>query len=263
MCSNCFVLPLHCVVLCVAITKVHAVSPQQSRENDSPAIHSLKKRETAYSGTTLLFSPLKNTPWTSGTNQTAVRQCRILCTYLFVQLTFVLSKFRLKSRWIQKINIKLLAKLDKNGENIHPTLQEAQGKDALKEKTVFKWVQCLLGRRWRPLGRCMIWIRLHLVRRGKHWFCAFSCVHRLPSGCWNDGRSSYFGKVVCSPDHDITFGNDSFATRWCQNCRLLCTSLGKNNVALLGRVKMTAINFCKELSSAKRLEFTSTRILTD
>jgi len=41
----------------------------------------------------------------------------------------------------QRINIKFLVKLGKNGPEIHQMLQQVYGEDALKEKTVFKWVQ--------------------------------------------------------------------------------------------------------------------------
>ena len=41
----------------------------------------------------------------------------------------------------QRINIKFLMKLGKNGPEIHQMLQQVYGEDALKERTVFKWVQ--------------------------------------------------------------------------------------------------------------------------
>jgi len=41
----------------------------------------------------------------------------------------------------QQINIKFLVKLDKNGPEIYQMLQQVYGEDALKERTVFKWVQ--------------------------------------------------------------------------------------------------------------------------
>jgi len=41
----------------------------------------------------------------------------------------------------QRINIKFLVKLDKNGPEIHQMLQQVSGEYALKERTVFKWVQ--------------------------------------------------------------------------------------------------------------------------
>jgi len=41
----------------------------------------------------------------------------------------------------QRINIKFLVKLEKNGPENHQTLQQVYGEYALKERTVFKWVQ--------------------------------------------------------------------------------------------------------------------------
>jgi hypothetical protein len=43
----------------------------------------------------------------------------------------------------QRINVKFLVKLGKNGSRIHQMLQQVYGEDALnlKERTVFKWVQ--------------------------------------------------------------------------------------------------------------------------
>ena len=42
----------------------------------------------------------------------------------------------------QRINIKFLVKLGENGPEIHQMLQQVYGECALKERTVFKWVQC-------------------------------------------------------------------------------------------------------------------------
>jgi len=41
----------------------------------------------------------------------------------------------------QRINIKFLVKLGKNGPKIHQMVQQVYGEDTLKERTVFKWVQ--------------------------------------------------------------------------------------------------------------------------
>ena len=38
----------------------------------------------------------------------------------------------------QRINVKFLVKLGKNGPEIHQMLQQVYGEDALKERTVFK-----------------------------------------------------------------------------------------------------------------------------
>ena len=43
----------------------------------------------------------------------------------------------------QRINIMFLVKLGKNGPEIHQMLQQVYEEDALKERTVFKWVQRL------------------------------------------------------------------------------------------------------------------------
>ena len=42
----------------------------------------------------------------------------------------------------QRINIKFLVELGKSGPEIHQMLQQVYGEYALKERTVFKWVQC-------------------------------------------------------------------------------------------------------------------------
>jgi len=41
----------------------------------------------------------------------------------------------------QMLNIKFLVKLGKKGPEIHQMLQQVYGEYALKERTVFKWVQ--------------------------------------------------------------------------------------------------------------------------
>ena len=41
----------------------------------------------------------------------------------------------------QRFNIKFLVKVGKNGPEIRQMLQQVYGEDALKERTVFKWVQ--------------------------------------------------------------------------------------------------------------------------
>jgi len=41
----------------------------------------------------------------------------------------------------ERINIKFLVKLGKNGPEIHQMLQRVYGECALKERTFFKWVQ--------------------------------------------------------------------------------------------------------------------------
>ena len=50
-------------------------------------------------------------------------------------------KMEINQQLEQQINIKFLVKLGKNGPKIHQMLQQVYGEDALKERTVFKWVQ--------------------------------------------------------------------------------------------------------------------------
>ena len=42
----------------------------------------------------------------------------------------------------QQVNITFLVKMGKNGPEIHQMLQQVYGEYALRERTVFKWVQC-------------------------------------------------------------------------------------------------------------------------
>jgi len=46
----------------------------------------------------------------------------------------------------QRIDIKFLVKLGKNGPEIYQMLQQVYGEFALKERTVLKWVQRFSGR---------------------------------------------------------------------------------------------------------------------
>ena len=46
----------------------------------------------------------------------------------------------------QRINIKFLVKLGKNGPEIHQMLQQVYGEDVLKERAVFKVGPAFLGR---------------------------------------------------------------------------------------------------------------------
>ena len=62
----------------------------------------------------------------------------------------------------QRINIKFLVKLGKNGPEIHQILQQVYGEYALKEGTVFKWVQRFREGREDPNGRCKVRTPLHL-----------------------------------------------------------------------------------------------------
>ena len=50
-------------------------------------------------------------------------------------------KMEIDQQLEQQMNIKFLVKLGKNGPEIHKMLQQVYGEDALKERTVFKWVQ--------------------------------------------------------------------------------------------------------------------------
>ena len=70
-------------------------------------------------------------------------------------------KMEIDQQLEQRINIKFLVKLDKNGPEIHQMLQQAYGEDALKERTVFKWVRIREGRE-DPQGRFEVRTPLHL-----------------------------------------------------------------------------------------------------
>ena len=50
-------------------------------------------------------------------------------------------KMEIDQQFEQRINIKFLVKLGKNGSESPQMLQQIQGEDVLKERTVFKWVQ--------------------------------------------------------------------------------------------------------------------------
>src|SRR5215469_17357851 len=51
-------------------------------------------------------------------------------------------KMEIDQQLDQRINIKFLVKLGKNGPEIHQMLQQVYGEYVLKERTVFKSVQC-------------------------------------------------------------------------------------------------------------------------
>ena len=50
-------------------------------------------------------------------------------------------KMEIDQQFEQMLNIKFLVKLGKKGPEIHQMLQQVYGEYALKERTVFKWVQ--------------------------------------------------------------------------------------------------------------------------
>ena len=50
-------------------------------------------------------------------------------------------KMEIDQQLKQRINIKFLLKLGKNGPEIHQMLQQVYGEYVLKERTGFKWVQ--------------------------------------------------------------------------------------------------------------------------
>ena len=89
----------------------------------------------------LQLSSLYRTQLTLSRSQTAVGEGRTSC-FSFLWNTYSrIVKMKIDQQLEQRINIKLLVKLGKNGPEIRQMLQQVYGECALKERTVFKWVQ--------------------------------------------------------------------------------------------------------------------------
>ena len=92
-------------------------------------------------GTPLQLSPLYRTQLTFSRSQTAVGEGQTSCFTFLWNVYSRIVKMEIDQKLEQQINIKFLVKLGKNGPEIHQMLQQVYGECALKERTVFKWVQ--------------------------------------------------------------------------------------------------------------------------
>jgi len=109
----------------------------------------------------------------------------------------------------QRIDIKFLVKLGKNGPEIHQMLQQVYGECALKERTVCKWVQRFREGREDPKDD---------ARSGRPSTSSGNKnIDRVHSLVFSDRRLTVrmiaeelgFGKVVRSLDFDGTFEHEN------------------------------------------------------
>ena len=92
-------------------------------------------------GAPLQLSSLYRTQLTFSRSQTAVREGHTSCFGFLWNAYSRIVKMEIDQKLEQRINIMFLVKLGKNGPEIHQMLQQVYGECALKERTVFKWVQ--------------------------------------------------------------------------------------------------------------------------
>ena len=92
-------------------------------------------------GAPLQLSSLYRTQLTFSRSQTAVGEGQTSCFSFLWNAYSRIVKMELDQKLEQGIDIKFLVKLGKNGPEIHQMLQQVYGEGALKERTVFKWVQ--------------------------------------------------------------------------------------------------------------------------
>ena len=91
-------------------------------------------------GAPLQLSSLYRPQLTFSRSQTAVVLVFLWNTYSRI------VKMEIDQKLEQRIDIKFLVKLGKNGPEIYQMLQQVYGEFALKERTVLKWVQRFSGR---------------------------------------------------------------------------------------------------------------------
>jgi len=91
-------------------------------------------------GTPLQLSSLYRTQLTFSRSQTAVGGQTSCFSFLWNVYSRIV-KMEIDQQLEQRINIKFLVKLGKNGPEIHQMLQQVYGECALEERTVFRWVQ--------------------------------------------------------------------------------------------------------------------------
>jgi len=92
-------------------------------------------------GTPLQISSLYRTQLTFSRSQTAVGEGQTSCFSFLWNAYSCIVKMEIDQHLEQRIDIKFLVKLGKNGPEIHQILEQVYGECALKERTVFKWVQ--------------------------------------------------------------------------------------------------------------------------
>ena len=92
-------------------------------------------------GLPLQLSSLYRTQLTFSRSQTAVGEGQTSCFSFLWNVYSCIVKMEIDQKLEQPININFLVKLGKNGPEIHQMLQQVYGECALKERTVFKWVQ--------------------------------------------------------------------------------------------------------------------------
>ena len=92
-------------------------------------------------GAPLQLSSLYRTQLTFSRSQTSVGEGQTSCFSFLWNAYSRIVKIEIDQQLEQRINIKFLVKLGKNGPEIHQMLQQVYGVCALKKKNVFKWVQ--------------------------------------------------------------------------------------------------------------------------
>lgn len=143
---------------------------------------------------------------------------------LCVQPIFSFLRVEVNEQVEQRVNIKVIVKLGKNGVENHQMFQKACGKDALRGRSVFNWVRCfwrdceVLMRLWRPYTPCED-ENIDLV-------CSF-----VLSDCWMTVRKTWKALGLESRLFTICWLKiwkfRRFAPRRCRNCLLLSKSCDK------------------------------------
>ena len=93
-------------------------------------------------GAPLQLSSLNRAQLTFSRRPTTLGEGQTSCVSFLWNPFLSIVKMEIDQQLEQRINIKFLVKLGKNGPEIHQMLQQVYGEDALKERTVFKWVHC-------------------------------------------------------------------------------------------------------------------------
>jgi hypothetical protein len=90
---------------------------------------------------TIQLSSLNRTLLPFSSSPTALAEGQTSCFSFLWNPFSSIVKMEIDQQLVQRIVIKFLVKLSKNGPEIDQMLQQVYGEDALKERAVFKWVQ--------------------------------------------------------------------------------------------------------------------------
>jgi len=193
------------------------------------------------------LSSLYRTQLTFSKSQTAV-EGQTSCFSFLCNAYLRIIKMEINQQLEQRINIKFLVKLGKNGPEIHKMLQQVYGECALKERTVFKWVQCFQEGCEDPKDDA----------RSGHPSTSSGNenIDRVRSLVLSDRRLTV--KMIAE---ELGLGKSSIhtilrehldmkkvCTKMYQNCSLLSKSCNGRSVALTGKPQRKAMNSWKRSS---------------